>query len=190
MEDGSGRVETTARLVERIRTGDLHARDQLIARYLTALQLWARGRLPAAARSSMDTQDLVQVTLLRSLDRLKSFEARETGSFLAYMRQVLKNLVRDEVRKWQRRPRAEVLDENLKDDSLSPIDLAVESESMQRYEQALEKMPARQREGLIMRLELRATHQEVADALGMESSDAARMMVKRALIDLAERMDV
>jgi RNA polymerase sigma-70 factor (ECF subfamily) len=183
-------VETTARLVELIRAGDMSARDQLIARYLTALQRWARGRLPAAARSSMDTQDLVQVTLLRSLDRLKTFEARETGSFLAYMRQVLKNLVRDEVRKWQRRPRAEVLDENLKDDGLSPIDLAVGSESMRRYEQALEKMPTRQREGLIMRLELRATHQEVADALGMESSDAARMMVKRALIDLAERMDV
>ncbi len=183
------RSETTVRLVERIRAGDSAARDILVERYFGALHRWARGRLPSAARDRLDTGDLVQDTVLRALGRLEGFEARETGSFLAYMRQILKNRIRDEVRRLQRSPRQEELDDSLEGDGPSPVDQAIDAETWARYEAALAGLPPRQREGVIMRVELQFTHRQVADALGMPSANAARMMVSRALVQLAEAME-
>lgn len=183
-------AETTVRLVERIRAGDAAAKEILVRRYFAALHRWARGRLPAAARNELNTEDLVQETLLRALGKLDRFEARENGSFLAYLRQILKNRVRDELRKWHRRPHVEELQhETLESPGPSPMDRAIDAETWERYEFGLAQLPPRQREGLIMRIELQFTHQQVADALGMPSANAARMMVSRALVELASRME-
>ena len=43
---------------------------------------------------------------------------------------------------------------------------------------------------MFLRIELGFTHQEVADAIGAPSANAARMLVSRALVRLAELMDV
>lgn len=187
--DADPTMETTVRLVERIRAGDRVARDILVERYFGALHRWARGRLPTYARSELNTEDLVQETLVRALGRLERFEARETGSFLAYLRQILKNRVQDEVRKVQRRPRAEELDESMEEAGPSPIDRAIDSETWNRYERALARLPQQQQEGVIMRVELQFTHKQVAEALGMASPNAARMMVSRALVQLAGWME-
>jgi len=96
--------EPTVALIRRIRDGDSVARDTLLKRYLPALRRWAHGRLPASARDLSDTDDLVQVTLMRALNNIDEFDARHTGSFLAYLRQILLNQVRDELRRQQRRP--------------------------------------------------------------------------------------
>jgi RNA polymerase sigma factor (sigma-70 family) len=181
--------ESTVQLVQRIRHGDSAARDILIERYFSALHRWARGRLPFYARKEMDTHDLVQETLIRALGKLETFESRETGSFLAYLRQILKNRIRDEIRKVQRRPVEEELQDNIREEAPSPFDDAIDRESWQRYEAGLEKLPKQQQEGIIMRLELQFTHQQVADALGFGSANAARMMVSRAILKLSELMD-
>ena len=59
-----------------MRAGDDQARSRLVTRYLAILRSWAHGRLPPRARSLADTEDLVQVTLMRALDGVKSFEPR------------------------------------------------------------------------------------------------------------------
>lgn len=178
--------ESTARLVERIRAGDTVAQANLIERYFESLHRWARGRLPRYARSEMNTEDLVQETMARALERMKAFEAQESGSFLAYLRRILKNRILDEIRKVHRRPKQEELDDSMEGDEISPIDSAIGSEQWARYEAALARLPAEQQEGVIMRLELQFTHQQVADALGMSSSNAARMMVSRAIARMTE----
>jgi RNA polymerase sigma-70 factor (ECF subfamily) len=182
-------VESTQRLLDRIRNGEDEARDVLVERYFGALHRWARGRLPGYARSEMNTEDLVQETLLRALTRLEGFEARETGSFLAYLRQILKNRIRDEVRKVQRRPKAEELDERIEESGPSPVEEAIGTETWERYEAALARLPRQQQEGVIMRLELQFSHQQVADALAMPSANAARMMISRAIVKLTELME-
>src|SRR6187402_3279745 len=93
---GSG-DEPTVVLIERIRAGDDRARDVLFRRYLPVLRRWAHGRLPAHARDTNDTDDLVQVALVRALHRTSEFDAQESGSFLAYLRQILLNQIRDEL---------------------------------------------------------------------------------------------
>ena len=57
-------------LVLRANRGEGPALDALLARYLPRLQRWAHGRLPPAARGALQTQDLVQDTLMHVLERL------------------------------------------------------------------------------------------------------------------------
>jgi RNA polymerase sigma-70 factor (ECF subfamily) len=177
-------AETTVELLQRIRRGDSSARDRLVGRYFAALHRWARGRLPA----DLNTEDIVQDALLRALERLETFEWRETGSFLAYLRQILKNRIRDEMRKVRRRPPAEELRDEPAEDAPSPIEQVIDRETWDRYEAALAELPPQQQEGVIMRIELQFTHQQVADALGLASANAARMMVSRAIGKVARRI--
>ena len=96
--------EPTIELVVRARGGDRMAVEALLQRCLPGLRRWAHGRLPAAARASLDTQDLVQETVLHVLRRLDHFEPRHVGAMQAYLRQSVINRIRDEVRKVSRRP--------------------------------------------------------------------------------------
>jgi hypothetical protein len=68
-EPGPKELSTLSTLVllNRASGGDERARNALYSRYLPRLQRWARGRLPHKARGLVDTDDLVQDTLLRTL---------------------------------------------------------------------------------------------------------------------------
>ncbi|MEO6461823.1 MAG: hypothetical protein ABIP29_01995, partial [Candidatus Eisenbacteria bacterium] len=63
-------LEATSLLLERCRAGDTAARDRLFQRFLPLLRRWAHGRLPASARPLADTDDLVQVSLVRALNHV------------------------------------------------------------------------------------------------------------------------
>ncbi len=180
---------STAILLERIRQGDAAARDRLVARYLEPLQRWAAGRLPRYARGVVETNDLVQVTLLRALDHLDRFEPRHDGAFLAYLRRILLNCIRDEIRRSVRHPDTVELPPEKASSGPSPLEEAIGAETLQRYEKALASLPERQQEAVILRLELGFAHQEVAEAIGAPSPDAARMVVVRAVASLARELD-
>jgi len=182
-------LESTAGLLQRVRGGDARARERLLARYLPALRRWAHGRLPARARELADTDDLVQVTLIRALDHLGDFEPQRPGSFLAWLRRILLNALRDEIRRTVRRPRREPLDDALPDPGPSVVERAIGSESLERYETALSGLSDDQQEAVILRIEMGLTHEQVAEAMGKPSANAARMVVVRALARLAEAMD-
>lgn len=182
-------LESTAGLLELTRQGDLAARDRLARRYLPILMRWARGRLPSWARDLSDTDDLVQVTLMRALDKVSGFEPQREGAFLAYLRTILMNQIRDHIRRVSRKPEIDEVDETVADDDPSPLEETIGREALDRYESALAQLPDRQREAVVLRIELGFTHQQVADAVGCPSDSAARMMVTRALALIAEKMD-
>ena len=181
-------LESTAALLTRIRGGDEGAREQLVARYLPILKRWAHGRLPGYARDLSETDDLVQVTLIRALSHAVEFEPRREGAFLAYLRRILLNAVRDEIRRSMRRPSHEDLPESLPDPTPSVVERAIGRETMEKYEAALGSLPEEQQEAVILRIEFGFTHPEIASALGKPSSNAARMTVARALVRLMEAM--
>jgi len=172
-----------------LRDGDIAARDRLLSRYLPLLRRWAHGRLPGRARDIADTDDLVPVTLLRALDHVNEFEPRQEGAFLAYLRRILLNQIRDEIRRAGRKPRKEPLATDMPVDSPSPLERALGREVLLSYEAALARLPQEQQQAVVLRIELGFTHQQVADALGMPSANSARMMVARALVRVAEEMD-
>lgn len=183
------RPETTASLLERVRGGDRDALNLLMERYLPLLERWAAGRLPRWARHLADTGDLVQETLIRAFRNIEGFEPRGEGALLAYLRQSLRNRITDEVRAQMRRPAVSPMDAGHPDDAASPLELAVGSQLLERYEAALEQLRPAEREAIIARVELGYGYDELATALDKPTAGAARLAVTRALARLARLMD-
>ena len=70
----------------------------------------------------------------------------------------------------------------------SPLEAAIGAQEVKRYERALARLKPEDREAIIARIELNLSHQEVAQALGKPSANAARMAVERALSRLLKEM--
>ncbi len=182
-------METTASLLLLIRQGDAGARERLLQRFLPPLRRWARRRLPFGARDLNDTDDLVQVTLMKALDRLDRFVPEHRGAFFAYLRRILYNQICDEIRRSRRRPGSEVLGDQHPDRSRSPLELAIGGEILAAYEAGMARLTEEQQQAVWLRLEMGFTHKEVAETIGCASANAARMQVSRALVRLAEVMN-
>jgi RNA polymerase sigma-70 factor (ECF subfamily) len=181
-------VESTFVLLDLVRAGDARALDRLFARYVAPLRRFAHGRLPAASRDMLDTNDLVQDTLVASLKHIDAFQPQREGALLAYLRQALVNRVRDEARRKARRPLAETLDDQLEGSEASPLEAAIGRQAANRYETALQRLKPDEREVLNARVELGMSFDEVAAATARPSADAARKAVSRALLRLADEM--
>ena len=180
--------ESSLELLARIRAGDRNALDELIARYLPRLRRWATGRLPGWARERDDTDDLVQDTVIRSLEKLEGFEPRHEAALQAYLRQAVLNRIRDLIRRAQRKPAFVPIDEDMTAEGESPLDQVIGAEARSRYDAGLSALRSEDQEAIIGRIELGYDYDELAAALGKPSPAAARMAVGRALLRLAEKM--
>jgi RNA polymerase sigma-70 factor (ECF subfamily) len=136
----------------------------------------------------MDTDDLVQETLLGTIKNLKNFRPRGDGALQAYLHTAMLNRVRDEIRKAARKARPVTLDTNEPDHRPSALQVTIDHEAYQRFLQALNELRKEDRQAIIARFELGQSWAEVADALAKPSRDAARVAVTRALRRLAEGM--
>ena len=180
--------ESTFHLIERARAGDQQALERLFARHLKPLQRWARSRLPKWARDLADTDDLVQETLVQTFKRIEHFEPRRVGALQAYLRQAVLNRIRNELRRKGRQPHATDLDGLEVESVESPLEQAIGQEAVERYEGALQRLNAEEREAIIARVEMGYSFEELAEALGKPTPDAARKTAHRALVRLAEEM--
>jgi RNA polymerase sigma factor (sigma-70 family) len=184
----SSRVESSIDLLGRVQAGDAAALDTLIARYRPRLVRWASGRLPAHARHLAETQDLVQDTLVQALRKIGQIEVRGEGALQAYLRQVLLNAIRQEIRKVKSRPAGEDLDVDVEGAAASPLEEAIGGQLLSRYDQALERLRPAERELVIAHVEFGMSHAELASAFNKPSPNAARMALQRALLQLAAEM--
>jgi RNA polymerase sigma-70 factor, ECF subfamily len=173
--------EPTIELVLQARGGDRMALEALLERCLPPLKRWAHGRLPAHARGSLDTGDLVQEAALHVLARLDKFEPRHVGAMQAYLRMSVINRIRDEIRRVGRRPEAVEFTDDMPGDETSPLEAAIRDEAYQRYRNALEQLRTRDREMVVARIEVQWSISEIAHRFGMASVDAARVAVSRSL---------
>lgn len=180
--------ESTFHLIERARAGDQQALERLFARHLKPLQRWTRSRLPKWARDLADTDDLVQDTLIQTFKRIEHFEPRRVGALQAYLRQAVLNRIRNELRRKGRQPHATDLDGLEVESVESPLEQAIGQEAVERYEGALQRLNAEEREAIIARVEMGYSFEELAEALGKPTPDAARKTAHRALVRLAEEM--
>lgn len=184
-----GDVESTFHLIERARAGDQEALERLFARHLKPLQRWARGRLPKWARDLSDTDDLVQDTLLQTFKKIDDFEPRRVGALQAYLRQAVLNRIRNELRRKGRQPHATDLEGIEVDTAQSPLEQAIGREAVERYERALQRLTAEEQEAIIAKVEMGYTYEELAQALGKPTAEAARKAAHRALLRLVQEME-
>ena len=181
-------LDSTFHLISRARNGDRQAIELLFTRHLPPLKRWASGRLPSWARDLADTDDLVQETLLQTFKRIGEFEPRRVGALQAYLRQAVLNRLRDELRRKARQPEATDLEGFEDVAAQSPLEAAIGRQAVEDYEEALGRLRPEEREAIIGRVELGYTYDELAEALGKPSADAARKAASRALLRLAGEM--
>jgi RNA polymerase sigma-70 factor (ECF subfamily) len=181
-------LDSTWQLLARARAGDPRALEQLFALHLPPLQRWARGRLPKWARQMTDTDDLVQDALAQTFRRLDHVEAKGAGALGGYLRQAVLNRIRDELRRSGRTPPSVDLGTVDLAGGQSPLEQAIGREGVERYERALQQISAADREAIVGRLELGYSYEELAEALGKPSPEAARKAAQRALLKLAEEL--
>ena len=181
-------AESTFDLLARAKQGDGRALEPLFARYLPRLRRWASGRLPRWARDAGDTQDLVQETLVSVFKQVERFEPRREGAFQAYLRQAVMNRIRNAVRDRSRRPDGTSIDEALPADGESPLERTIGVERLERYEAALGRLRAIDREAIVARVEMGCSYQEMATLLDLPTADAARKAAQRAIVRLAAEL--
>ena len=196
-EDGQGGVlsedddlHSSYALLLRAREGDEEARNELCARYLPRLRRWAHGRLPVWARQHLDTEDIVQDTLMQSVRQLPDFAPRHERAFCAYVSQALRNRLRDAVRRAMVRPAGQPLSPQEPAGDPSPLEQAVGVQMLGRYDMALQRLREADRELVVARVELGLDYDEIAGLLDKPSIPATRVAVSRALVRLASEMGV
>jgi RNA polymerase sigma-70 factor (ECF subfamily) len=180
--------EATSDLLERARAGDEAALNLLFERHLPPLRRWASGKLPRWARDIADTTDLVQETILETLRRLDTFEHRGDGALQAYLRQGVINRIRNELRKLATRGGRLPLESGMPDDGTSPLEAAIRQQTLDLYDAVLQQLTPDEREAVVSRVEFGLGYREIAEVLGKPSPDAARMLVVRSLVKLAQGM--
>jgi RNA polymerase sigma factor (sigma-70 family) len=179
---------TTLTLLARAQAGSEAALDQLCARYRPRLTRWAMGRLPQRARGLLDTEDLVQESLLRTLRNVDGIKAANEGSLQVYLRMVILNRIRDAAR---RPDLISPLDSGMPENpsgAPSPLEVLIGLDTMEVYERALAALPEADQAAIISRIELGTSYAELALVLDKPTPDAARMAVGRALAKLALAM--
>lgn len=180
--------EPTVELIIRARGGDQSAVEAILQRCLPSLKRWAHGRLPAAARGHLDTGDLVQDAAMNAIARLDTFEPRHVGAMQAYLRQSVINRIRDEMRRFTRRPTNVELPDDFASEQPSPLEHAIQEQAYARYRAALETLKPRERELVIARVEAQWNTAEIAEHFKFNSVDGARMAVSRAIQRLLAAM--
>ena len=178
------------RLLERARGGSPSAIAALFTRYSSWLRRWTHGRLPQWVRGALDTSDLVQDSLHRTLTRLPRFEPEHAGALRAYLRRAVDNRIRDELRRAAYRRRVVAPDSPLRlsEDAAPQFTQLVDDEAWRRYLEGLKQLNARDRRLIVGRAELGYNYRQLAFTERLPSPEAARKAVQRALARLLGAM--
>ena len=138
----------------------------------------------------VDTDDLVQETVINTLKRIDVFEYRADSALQAYLRQAVMNRIRNEIRRATRHPAPDTLDSDAPGAGLSPLEELIGKQEVEAYDEAMAALEPHEREAIVGRVELGLSYEELAGAMARPSADAARMAVGRALLKLAKLLQI
>lgn len=180
--------EETTRLFLQARAGRDGARDALYDRCARKLLPLIRVRLGGRLRRELESRDVLQNVLLKSLRKLP--ELQEPRAIMAWLAKVAENEVRDLLDYHGRQRRDAARRVRLEDEALDvpaplrqALSLAIAHEESAALERALADLPDDYREVICLRKLEELTFPEVAVRLG-RSEDACRMLFARAMTSL------
>jgi RNA polymerase sigma-70 factor (ECF subfamily) len=179
--------DSTMNVLSRAQQGDRSAVRVLIERALPPLRRWARGRLPRGGRGAVDTEDVLQDAVLRTLKRISTFEHRTVDALQRYLRKSVLNSIRDIARRVRRRGTPAELPDAVHDDAPSPEDAAILRQRTDKFVEALARLQPLDRQAIIWRFELGYSYDDIARHLG-KSLEATYMLVSRARKRLMKEM--
>lgn len=181
-------TSNTVELLDRLRDGDVEARNHLVERVLPGLLRFAKSRRHAYGRAAGDTRDLAHDVIVRALPRLESFKPEHPGALLAFLKKAAANQIVDEARKARRyRETAEPIDQR-PDGAPSPLADLVARERRDRLRAALATLSPSDRALLIERFSANRRYADIARILGRPNANAARVSADRAIGRLAKAL--
>lgn len=187
--------DQTRSLVSKALQQDRDAIDLLFQRYRERLRGALRKLIGPKYRLLLaDSEDATQDAILSALRRLHLFEYRGEGSFLAWLLKGAEYEIMRRIRSLETQKRSakggmvslDAHDEELlaaKD--ASPSQQHDESELAERIRVALQQLPDREREIIVLRRYLDLSTEEICTELGLPSEGAVRALLSRAQARLA-----
>jgi RNA polymerase sigma-70 factor (ECF subfamily) len=164
--------------------------EQCGERLLSLIRL----RMGPKLRSRMESEDLLNATLLRAFRSFDSLEARNTPALMAWLGRIAESEIRDQADRLnaQRRDAAKevALDTGMGELAArlrSQTSRLVLSESRAKLERAIGQLPDEYREIVLLRHYEELGYKEIGACLG-KSPDACRMLLARAMTALTLKM--
>jgi RNA polymerase sigma-70 factor (ECF subfamily) len=176
-------------LVKRAQAGSAPALEQLYEGCAARLLAFIRLRMGAELRQRLESRDILQTTLLKSLEHLPEFTGAHDGSWMAWLARIAEHEIRDRVDYQQRGRRDAARDVRLETDPSLPavarsaLTQAIVTEEAARLEAALESLSPAHREIILLRKYQELPFAEIGGRLG-KSEDACRMLLARAMTAL------
>ncbi len=169
-------VEDEEDLIERAKRFDPEAWDVIFNRYYPEIYAYLRYR----TATPEDAEDLAATVFERAVTHIHSYRYR--GQNLgAWLQRIATNLVTDYYRR-RRLPtrRPEELPQHVHAEDTSPIEHVLRQDTVDQVHQALQRLPDRQRDVLILRFLLGYSLEETATIMGT-NVNAVKALQHRAL---------
>jgi RNA polymerase sigma factor (sigma-70 family) len=177
-----------SKLVSQYKNGNEEAFEELIKRHksriFTTIYLIVKDRYKA--------EDLLQETLIKTVNTIKSGKYNEEGKFLPWILRIGHNLAIDHFRKAKRYPTIVMEDGSnvfntieFSEDSIESVQIRKDTHAKLRA--LIQELPEAQKEVLIMRHYMDMSFQEIADSTGVSINTALGRM-RYALINLRKKM--
>jgi RNA polymerase sigma-70 factor, ECF subfamily len=180
-------------LLDQAKAGSPEAQNRLYERCAGRLLAFIRLRLGHDLRSRLESRDILQATLLKSLDHLGDLKAEETRSVMAWLARIAEHEIRDCADFHHRQRRDAAREMPLNDEAPLPaltrsaLSRVILDEQAERLEDALESLSPAHREVILLRKFEELSFAEIAKRLG-KSEDGCRMLLARAMTALTVKM--
>lgn len=187
--------DNTRNLVNRALEQDRDAIDLLFERYRDRLRAALRKLIGPKYRTLLaDSEDATHDAILSALKRLHQFEYRGEGSFLAWLLkgaeyEIIRRIRAIETKKRTAAGKLFAIDDGAADlvaaKDATPSQVHDEAELAERIRTALQQLPDREREIIVLRRYLELDTDEICAEMGLPTEGAVRALLSRAQARLA-----
>ena len=155
-----------AELLEAFRAGDVKAFEVLVRRYQRPVLAIAR----RFARDEDDAEDLAQRAFINASERAEGWRG---GSFKSWLFRIVVNLAKNHLRDVSRFDRSETAQEREPEPTEAEAHDRLEArEEQEALREAVARLPKRQREVLLLRIDGDIPFAEIATVLGITETNA------------------
>lgn len=186
-------VGTSGRLLQQAKSGSPEALNRLYEHCAGRLLALIRLRLGKDLRSRLESRDILQATLLKSLEHLGELKGNDTRSLMAWLARIAEHEIRD-CADFHHRQRRDAAREMPIDDEAPPpaltrsaLSRVILDEQGAQLEEALESLSVSHREIILLRKFEELSFADIGRRLG-KSEDACRMLLARAMTALTLKM--
>ena len=195
-------IQTTLTLVNKAKAGENQALNLLLDRYMKRILGIVRLRLGSRLRQKMESMDIVQEVMIRAIKGFENFELQDEGAFLHWLSKLVQNQIRDladyhsaEKRDFKQEKTSlrnsdsdrSILGQIPANSIFRPSVQLQLKEDILELEAALDQLPEKQKEIIIMRQYEGLTFKDIGLEINC-SEDAARMQFARAINKLTDIM--